>query len=346
MGIDSDSPLVSIVTPVYNTSEFLAQCIESVLSQSYANFEYIILDNCSTDGSPDIAQKYSHSDSRIKVHSNKEFLGQVQNYNQAVRYISATSRYCKIVQADDFIFPDCIKCMVEVAETDEAIGMVGAFTLLDFGDSAVAYLSGLPYPDRVFDGGYVCRRYLADDLFVFGSPTATMLRSDFVRNRDNLFDEETVIDDTGLCMEVLSGSRFGYCHQVLTYTRRYNESILSVLKPFDFGMVTRYLCLKIYGRNFFDEQEFLDCEKAIKKQLRQSIGEAALRRFPDTYWNFLQTALSEVDERVTTLDKIFCMFQAALELGLNPKSTIDRLIQRRHNKRKALTESSRGDRQE
>ena len=52
-------PQVSVVTPVYNGGEYLAQCIESVISQSYGNWEYIIVDNCSTDNSLDIANTYA-----------------------------------------------------------------------------------------------------------------------------------------------------------------------------------------------------------------------------------------------------------------------------------------------
>jgi len=52
----SHEPLVSVVTPFYNTQAFLPECIESVLRQSYENWEYLLVDNCSTDGSGEIAQ--------------------------------------------------------------------------------------------------------------------------------------------------------------------------------------------------------------------------------------------------------------------------------------------------
>lgn len=61
-------PLISVYTQVYNTKESdLRQCIESVLAQSYTNFEYIILDNGSTDGSAEVLQEYAQRDYRIKL---------------------------------------------------------------------------------------------------------------------------------------------------------------------------------------------------------------------------------------------------------------------------------------
>src|SRR5467141_2794214 len=74
-------PFVSVVTPFYNTAAYLPQCIESVLGQSYRNFEYVLVDNCSSDDSLAIATKYAAADSRIRIVNNSEFLGQVANYN-------------------------------------------------------------------------------------------------------------------------------------------------------------------------------------------------------------------------------------------------------------------------
>ena len=68
-------PLVSVVTPVYNMGPFLPECIESVLRQTYRNFEYIIVNNCSTDNTLEVALAYAKKDNRIKVHDEKEFVG-------------------------------------------------------------------------------------------------------------------------------------------------------------------------------------------------------------------------------------------------------------------------------
>src|SRR5688572_13422291 len=98
-------PLVSIVTPVYNEEQYLAECIESVLSQTYRNWDYTIVDNCSTDASLAIAQRYAAADARIRVIRNAQFLTALQNCNAALRQISPGSKYCKVVLGDDWIYP-------------------------------------------------------------------------------------------------------------------------------------------------------------------------------------------------------------------------------------------------
>ena len=109
-------PLVSVVTPVYNEEKNLAECIESVLAQTYPNWEYVIVNNCSTDRSLQIAQSYAAQDKRIRVCDNREFLRAISNQNHALRQISSESKYCKVVLGDDWIFPECLTKMVELAE--------------------------------------------------------------------------------------------------------------------------------------------------------------------------------------------------------------------------------------
>src|SRR5215470_6717793 len=124
-------PLVSVITPVYNNAEHIHECIESVLRQTYQNWEYTIVDNCSTDGTAEIARRYAAKDSRIRLYENKEFLRAIPNHNNAFRQISPESKYCKVVFGDDWIFPACLERMVALAEQYPTVGIVGAYVLED-----------------------------------------------------------------------------------------------------------------------------------------------------------------------------------------------------------------------
>src|SRR5262249_7532694 len=100
-------PLVSVVTPFYNTEPFIAQCIESVLVHQYTNFEYILVDNQSTDGSGEIAEMYAKQDRRIRLLRTPQFLTLLNNQSFALQHIDAESAYCKIILADDWLYPQC-----------------------------------------------------------------------------------------------------------------------------------------------------------------------------------------------------------------------------------------------
>ena len=78
------APKVSIVTPVYNEETHLAECIESVQRQTHQNWEYAIVDNCSTDASAVVAQRYAEADPRITVLRPSEFVSSFRNCNRAL----------------------------------------------------------------------------------------------------------------------------------------------------------------------------------------------------------------------------------------------------------------------
>src|SRR5512132_1578633 len=108
--------LVSVVTPAYNEERYLRECIESVLAQTYTHWDYTIVNNCSTDRTLEIAQEYAARDPRIRIHNNETFVPVIANHNIAFRNISPQSKYCKVVGADDWLYPECLEKMVGLAE--------------------------------------------------------------------------------------------------------------------------------------------------------------------------------------------------------------------------------------
>jgi glycosyltransferase involved in cell wall biosynthesis len=256
--------LVSVVTPFYNTRAFLAECIESVLRQTYENWEYILVDNCSTDGSGEVAAQYaSRLPGKIRLIHTESFLSQVQNYNFALSCISPNSKYCKMVQADDWLFPDCIASMVEVAEAYPAVGIVAAYELQ--GDCVA--LDGLPYPSPEVSGRNVCRLYLLKDKYLLGNPTSLLIRSELIRSRDSFFDKRYApFEDTHVCFDLLRTWNFGFVHQILTYSRRDNESILSRIRPLGFFLFSRLAIVVAHGRDYLSGEEYNRCRKDAERR--------------------------------------------------------------------------------
>jgi glycosyltransferase involved in cell wall biosynthesis len=218
------TPLVSVVTPVYNGANYLAECIESVLRQSYTSFEYVVSDNRSTDDSLEIARAYAARDPRVRVVPHDDHLSHhLASWNRAMRLVSAEAAYVKVVHADDWLFETCLELMVAVAEQNPSVGLVSAYRL----DEDRVNLDGLPPSTVVLPGRNVARSHLLGGPlpFLFGSPTSTLLRADLVRKRDPYYFEGNIHADYEACLDILSESDFGFVHQVLTYTRRHNEAV-------------------------------------------------------------------------------------------------------------------------
>ena len=325
-------PLVSVITPCYNGEPYLAECIESVLNQTYENFEYIIVDNKSTDGSLQTAQKYAELDSRIRIVRNDEFLIQLENYNHTFRQISSQSVYCKMVQADDWMFSNCLEEMVKLAESNPSVGIVCSYTLLDYGHRTRVYLTGLPYLTSVITGLEACRRYLLNGTDCFGNPTVSMVRSDIIRSTDKFYDENTVSPDIDMCFRVLKNHDFGFVHQVLTYTRRYNDSIMSILTKFNHKLLTDLFVFLRYGDYYLEKPEYDQRRREIESKYDESIGESILRRMPPQYWQFQKEALSVVGFEISKRKMLWCLIKVLADLAFNPKHTIERLWKSKRKK--------------
>jgi glycosyltransferase involved in cell wall biosynthesis len=322
-------PLVSIVTPFYNSAAFLDDCIRSVLAQTYGDFEYLLVDNCSTDGSTEIAERYARQDSRIRFLRNERHVPQVPNYNGALRHLSERSEYCKVVQADDWIFERCIEAMVEVAESNPSVGIVGAYTL----NTDNVYLDGLRYSNTVVDGRELCRRFIVDGLYVFGSPTATLIRSSIVRSRPDFYELNDPVEDFHVCLDILQNWNFGFVHQVLTYTRRDNDSITSSQKGFNPILMARLTSLRRYGQLLLAEAEYRKVDRRLTHEHYLLLGEAVWRRRGARFWQYQAEGLAVVGERIGRPRVGLYTLLVLAEHLLNPLQTVETavrsLLQRR-----------------
>jgi glycosyltransferase involved in cell wall biosynthesis len=105
---------VSVLMTSYNREKYISAAIESVLASTYTNFELIIVDDCSTDRTVQIAKSYELVDSRVKLFENKVNLGDYPNRNTAASY--AKGKYLKYVDADDLIYPWGLDILVKSME--------------------------------------------------------------------------------------------------------------------------------------------------------------------------------------------------------------------------------------
>lgn len=284
-------PLVSVMTPVYNGEHYLAECIESVLAQTYDNWEYVIVNNCSTDRSLEIAQQYAQKDSRIRVYDNPEFLAMVPNFNHALRQVSEASKYCKIVHADDWLFPDCISEMAKLAEEHPSVVIVGSYVLED---TRVA-CDGLPYPSTVVPGIEICRWHLLDNGYIFGSPTSLLIRSEAIRGTRAFYDESLVQTvDQEVCFRLLQEGDLGFVHQVLSFTRVHQASQTSSFQALNRWIREKLAIAARYGPLCLDDQQYRECLQRWVAQYYEFLGDSVFRKKDEAFWAYHKAGLEAV----------------------------------------------------
>ena len=122
------TPLVSVITPVYNREKYLVKCIESILNQTYENFEFIIIDDNSSDLTVNIIKDYLLRDSRIKFLENNKNLGATLSFNRGLDI--AKGKYIARMDSDDISFPDRFKKQVDIFESWHDLEVLGTGAVL------------------------------------------------------------------------------------------------------------------------------------------------------------------------------------------------------------------------
>jgi glycosyltransferase involved in cell wall biosynthesis len=314
-------PLVSVLTPVYNGEEFLAECIESVLAQTYHNWEYCIVNNCSTDRTLEIAESYAKKDKRIWIHNNREFVSVDANGNIAMRQISMSSKYCKVVYADDWIFPECIMKMVELAEAHPTVAIVGAYGLVG---NTVKWV-GLPYTSAVMPGRDICRQTLLGNLYVFGNPTSILFRSDLVRASESFYNESNLHCDSEVCLKILSGWDFGFVHQVLTYNRIREGSGRAFNIRYNTYLPNNIDRLLKYGPAVLTPSELNACLQARLKKYYQYLADSVFSSREKEFWVYHREKMKDMGYPLSRAKLFGAVCSKAMDYLFNPKQTIERL---------------------
>jgi glycosyltransferase involved in cell wall biosynthesis len=113
------TPIVSFVVPCYKLAHLLRECVESILSQTYGDFEVLIMDDCSPDNTPEVAQSFQ--DPRVKNVRNDPNLGHLRNYNKGIRL--TRGKYVWLISTDDYLRrPYILQRYVELLDRHPRVG--------------------------------------------------------------------------------------------------------------------------------------------------------------------------------------------------------------------------------
>ena len=277
-------PKVTVITPVYNGERFLAEAIESIRQQTFTDWEYVVADNCSTDRTVEIAERFAARDPRIRVVKGEHHLPIIANWNRALRQLSPHARYCKVLHADDCLFKECLERMIAVADENPSAGIVGSYVLCD----TLVECHGLPLGQTVWDGREICRGTLLGQHYLFGSPSSLLLRADLIRARpQGFYNEENVHADFEVCYELLESCDFGFVHQVLSFTRTHPASMGNTFSRFYNPQLVEYLgMMRKYGPKFLDRATYESVHNSMLRSYRRLIARRLISGRGAEYWKF------------------------------------------------------------
>ncbi len=258
-----EHPLVAIATPVYNGARFLEEAMECVQAQTYPNLVHCVLDNASSDATPAIISKYQERRVPVIRYRNTDTVAMIDNWNAALRLVPASASYFRILPADDVMYPDCIRKMVELAERRPEVQIIGCQEMA--GDTLLG--TDLPKEREVFDGRSIVQASLLN--LIHGFPHLHCLYRKRVGDvieqfYDPEFNGERLLAlDMDAAMRVLSQGDYGFVHEPLVFTRLHGESVTSVeVAPQRIKMWSELQLIDRWGRISFDsESAFTACRR-------------------------------------------------------------------------------------
>jgi glycosyltransferase involved in cell wall biosynthesis len=211
---------VSICIPTYNYGQYLAETIESILAQSFADFEVIIVDDHSSDGTRAVVEPYAAKDSRIRFSVNPENLGMVQNWNHCLSL--ARGEYVKFVFGDDLLATeDTLKKMVAVLDADPSVSLVGSARNFIDENSALLKVESRFRRSGVLPGADVVNYCLMRQGNLIGEPSVVMFRRE--QGKRGFLTSYRQIVDLEMWFHLLEQGNFGYINEPLCSFRIHRE---------------------------------------------------------------------------------------------------------------------------
>ena len=223
-------PKVTVLMPVYNAGKFLREAVDSILAQSFTDFEFLIIDDGSTDGSQSIVRSYD--DSRIRFVQNEKNIGVAATLNRG--FDLARGEYIARMDADDISMPHRLERQIDFMEESPEVGVSGTWIRL-FGDQPRVV-------DRCPVGASVVKAYMLFDNPLY-HPTVIMQRN-LIEKYNLRYDSHfNRAEDYDLWLRAANHFLLNNLPEVLVMMRHHKNSITNTTKPVMTGQ-TEELLLK------------------------------------------------------------------------------------------------------
>jgi glycosyltransferase involved in cell wall biosynthesis len=260
-----NNPKVSVLIPNYNYARFIGEAIESVLNQTYEDFELIIVDNRSTDNTEEVVNKYLFDD-RVRFVKNEENIGMVPNFNKCLEI--AKGEYIKFLLSDDIFHPELLAEFVKVLDENPGVCLVTSDSE-SFG--VESKLRKCPFTG-LQKGEFVIRESIKNGAGNFlGEPTTVMFRASGLRvgNFNPLYP---CLNDLDFWLRQLTTGDCYFVSKTLSYFR-VHDAQASYVKNYanwfdEYNFYKRVKTVNHYKVAYND----LNIDKMIKKTALKSAG--------------------------------------------------------------------------
>lgn len=194
--MEKKQPFISVVMPVYNVEKHLEKAVDSILKQTYQDFEIILVDDCSPDGCPGLCDRIAAGDDRIRAVHHKENQGISMARNTGIS--EAKGVYLSFIDSDDYVEPDLFEKAVRSLEENPAQVVVFGLTEDYYDEQDRLHHSENILPEkRVFSGKEELRPYVIEleKQTLYGYSCNKIYRLDYLRKQGLKFEKVTLIED-------------------------------------------------------------------------------------------------------------------------------------------------------
>ena len=214
--------MISVIIPVYNVEEYLRECIDSVLKQTYKVFEIILVDDGSTDGSGDICDEYVEKDARVRViHQENQGLSEARNEG----FASASGAYVYFLDSDDWILPEALEELIDKAEKEEAeVVFFDAHSFTDNPEKFRVEERYLRKQEYETDEGYQVLKRLQNQKEYHSAVSLLFLKREFLQDSGIRFESGILYEDMLYTYEVYCKAKCVAHISKAFYQRRYRSN--------------------------------------------------------------------------------------------------------------------------
>jgi len=206
--------LVSIITPSYKSERFIAECIESVLAQTYTEWEMIIVDDCSPDNSNEIVKEYMKNESRIKLIKLEHNSGPAIARNRAIK--EAEGRYIAFLDADDIWMKDKLEKQISFMQENEIAFSFTEYVKIDENSNVISEV--IERPEKVNYSMMLKSNYIPCLTVVYDTKILSKVYMPLILKRQ----------DYALWLKILKKIDYAYCYkEPLAKYRFYSGSLSS-----------------------------------------------------------------------------------------------------------------------